>query len=155
MEEPPPFQRSVRPWQRDAGKHQTEINRQGDAAQRILRQAEKKLLNVRIRQCTYTLDKLEDKNKTIKDDLCKHLSEGDQQEVTDFIAHAQSWQFEQTKTKQRLKFDKLVEGSALSKTTQGNNKYPNITKRWVINLSNIKLEPEADSLLKKGLNYAV
>ena len=34
-------------------------------------------------------------------------------------------------------------------------KYGNITKRWVVNLADIRLEPEAESLLKKGLNFAV
>ena len=127
----------------------------GEAAQKILRKTEKKLLNVRIRQCTYTLEKLEEKKEATKDRVLKELSDNDKQEVEEFIAHAQAWQFEDTKSKQRQKFDKLWERLPNSTNSQGQDKYPNITKRWVVNLSNIRLEPEADSLLKKGLNFAV
>ena len=121
----------------------------GEAAQKILRKTEKKLLNVRIRQCSYTLEKLEEKRVISKDRLFVQLSHQERQEVEEFITHAQSWQFEDTKSKHRQKFDQLLERQSVPNTSQGKEKYPNITKRWVVNLSNVRLEPEVDSFLKK------
>ena len=63
--------------------------------------------------------------------------------------------FERSKAKQREKFDRLVEKQAKKDSEINKSKYTSITNRWVVNLSDIRLEPEADSLLKKGLNFAV
>ena len=127
----------------------------GITAQKIIKQAEKKLTNLRISQCSFTIDKLQDKKDELEINLFKHLSQEERQEVETFVARAQSYTFETTKTKQREKFNRLLEKNSQSKTPVNDQKYANITKRWVLNLSDIRLEPEAESLLKKGLNFAI
>ena len=126
----------------------------GDTAQKILRKTEKKLTNLRISQCTYTINKLEDRKKDLEDKLISQLTDEQGQEAKAFIAHAQSQVFESTKTRQREKFQRLLQQKTPSLSTNG-DKYTHITNRWVVNISDIRLEPEAESLLKKGLNYAV
>ena len=126
----------------------------GEAAQKILRKTEKKLLNVRIRQCNYTINKLEEGKSEIENKLFEQLSAWEKQEVSDFIAHAHNWTFDKTKTRHREKFERLKEKSE-KQDTCNEEKYKNITNRWVVNLSDVRLEPEANSLLRKGLNFAV
>ena len=126
----------------------------GDAAQKILRKTERKLTNIRISQCNFTVNKLEDQKKELEDKLFTKLSTEEKQEAKAFIAHAQSRTFELTKTKQRERFQRLLEKKGLPCTANA-KKYANITKRWVVNISDVKLEPEAESLLRKGLNYAI
>ena len=52
------------------------------------------------------------------------------------------------------KFEQLMLKNR-DKDNANDKKYTKITNRWVINLSDIRLEPEAESLLKKGLNFAI
>ena len=59
------------------------------------------------------------------------------------------------KERQHKKFEKLYEGKQDKAASANDKKYGNITKRWVVNLADIRLEPESESWLKIGLNFAV
>ena len=131
-------------------------NVKGLSANKILQKAEKKLLNIRISQCTFTIKKLEERNIQNKTALFERLSAKDKQEVDLFLKERHIHAFENTKAKQREKYDKLLEKE--KRKNDGNydkDEHAQIKKRWVVNLSDIRLEPEANSLLRRGLNFAV
>ena len=106
-------------------------NIKGTTAQKILKQAEKKLTNLRISQCSFTINKLEDRKKEIEDELFKKLSAKDREEVQSFVLEAQAYTFESTKTRQRQKFDQLMEKNNRSSLSANEKKYSNITKRFL------------------------
>ena len=128
----------------------------GETSDKILRKTERKLLEVRIRQCTYTIDKLKGERSEARSKLESYLPAPLWTEVEMFTEHAHRQTFEETKTKQRGKFEKLQASKDKPHCTNEElQKLLEIKERWVVNLSDITLKPAAESLLRKGLNYAV
>ena len=70
-----------------------------------------------------------------------------------FIAQAYRKLFNETKTSQRKKYDNLQKKSSLLDNQKYNDDGDSFKKRRVLNLSDKKLEPAVDSLLKCGLNH--
>ena len=66
----------------------------------ILRKAEKKLLNIRISQCQFTVNKLQDEKEALETNLHTKLTEAEMVEVTAFTDHAQEAVFQETRERQ-------------------------------------------------------
>ena len=124
----------------------------GIKASTILRKAEKKLLNIRISRCHFTVEKLQDEKELLETNLHMKLTEMEMDE------HAHETTFRVTRERQQRKYDQL-----LSKQQQGGHGADspqlddpdNITEQWVINLANRHLDSGEVSLLKKGLNFVI
>ena len=127
----------------------------GIKASTILREAEKKLLNIRISQCHFTVKKLQDEKELLEANLNTKLTETEMEEVTAFIEHAHETTFQETW--ERRKYDQLLSKQQHGADSPQLDDPVNITERWVINLVNRHLHCHSDkvSLLKKGLNFAV
>ena len=126
-------------------------NIKGTKAGEVVNKAEKRLLNIRIAQCNFTIRKLEDERDQLLEDICKQ-TEDLRQEITDHINNIYEWMHTKTKDKQQAKFDRLREKNV--NTTQEDTTVVD-TDRWVINLSSKMLDEHENEVLKKGLNYAV
>ena len=72
----------------------------GIKASTILRKAEKKLLNIRISQCHFTVNKLQDEKELLEANLHTKLTETEMEEVTAFIEHAHETTFRETRERQ-------------------------------------------------------
>ena len=72
----------------------------GIKASTILRKAEKKLLNIRISQCHFTVNKLQDEKELLEVNLRTKLTETEMEEVTAFIEHAHETTFRETRERQ-------------------------------------------------------
>ena len=129
----------------------------GIKASTTLRKAEKKLLNIRISQCHFTVNKLQDEKELLEANLRTKLIETEMEEVTAFIEHAHETTFRATRERQQRKYDQLLskqQGSHGADSPQLDDP-DNITERWVINLANRHLDSDEVGLLKKGLSFAV
>ena len=127
----------------------------GIKASTILRKAEKKLLNIRISQCHFTVNKLQDEKELLEANLRTKLTETEMEEVTAFIEHAHETTFRETRERQQRKYDQLLSKQQHGADSPQLDDPDNITERWVINLANRHLDSDEVSLLKKGLNFAV
>ena len=127
----------------------------GTKASVILHSAERKLLNVRIHQCTFTINKLKDVLSNHKQTLASILDPATFTEVETFLAHAHEHTSAETKTRQKQKFDKLVTKQQTAKAEKQSTTNKINTDRWVINTSDRPLTDSEHSVLKKGLNYAI
>ncbi|XP_072051785.1 uncharacterized protein [Amphiura filiformis] len=132
----------------------------GSRVEKILHNTERKLLNERIRQINYTINKLNTKKEEISGELETQLPLETYKRVQEFTAHAQLSQHEKTKTRQVAKFGRLVSSGRADKDTNWRCKEDksahNIRdSRWVKNLSDRPLSSNEQSLLEKGLNFAV
>ena len=126
---------------------------QGKASERVLKQTERKLLEIRTRQCKFTIDKLCEQKETLKSKLFETIkTKEEQDEISNFLAHAHKTTFETAKSRQRNKFEKLKDAQFRLDTATHQN---NIQDRWVINKSSLTLNENTTELLKKGLNFAV
>ncbi|XP_072027782.1 uncharacterized protein [Amphiura filiformis] len=131
----------------------------GSRVEKILHNTERKLLNERIRQINYTINKLNTKKEEISGELETQLPLETYKRVQEFTAHAQLSQHEKTKTRQVAKFGRLASSGRADKDTNWRCKEDksahNIRDRWVKNLSDRPLSSNEQSLLEKGLNFAV
>eukprot|EP00918_Siedleckia_nematoides_P099043 GHVU01216749.1.p2 GENE.GHVU01216749.1~~GHVU01216749.1.p2 ORF type:complete len:210 (+),score=16.41 GHVU01216749.1:99-728(+) len=122
----------------------------GIKADKIIKKAEKQLLKVRIRQCTYTINKLAETIATQKAELVAILQMTEMNDVTRVLETAHAAMSEVTKRKQMNKFERL------NKKTSENTKTTSInTDRWVINCSDRIISDAERTVLGKGLNFAV
>ncbi|KAI0228411.1 hypothetical protein LSAT2_021120 [Lamellibrachia satsuma] len=80
----------------------------GIKASTILRKAEKKLLNIRISQCHFTVNKLQDEKELLEANLRTKLKETEMEEETAFIEHAHETTFRETQERQQRKYDQLL-----------------------------------------------
>ncbi len=133
----------------------------GHRANNIIRNAEKKLLNERVRSVNFTIDVLNNKFKDIKQELKSILPEDVYNQVIDFVHRVQSSQHQTTKERQVNKFKRLKENVHASRSDLDKNWRANsvcnkdIKDKWVKNLSDRELSDSETSLLCKGLGYAV
>ncbi|XP_072025298.1 uncharacterized protein [Amphiura filiformis] len=134
-------------------------NIKGSRAEKIIHSAERKLLNERVRQVNFTIKNLNNKKSDISRELGARLPTEINNRVTQFTEHAQLAQHETTKSRQVEKFGRLAAVSRADKDRNWRQKEslidPNIKDRWVRNLSHRKLSVSEQSLLEKGLNFAV
>ena len=127
----------------------------GIKASTILRNAERKLLNIRISQCHFTVSKLQNEKELLEANRRTKLTETEMEELTAFIEHAHETTFRETRERQQRKYDQLLSKQQHGADIPQLDEPDNITERWVINLANIHLDSVEVSLLKKGLNVAV
>ena len=84
-------------------------NVKGIMAEKTLKKTVKKLLDIRIRQCTYMIKKLSDQKDILENDLYGKIPPAEKNLVEDFISHAYRKLFDMSKTRQRDKFSRLQE----------------------------------------------
>ena len=97
---------------------------------------------------------LNDKYKTLAEDLEQRLPSDVYKQVSDLTVNAQLAEHTKTKMRHIQKFDRLRTKSTVSTDALDPQKDAK-TDRWVMNLSDRQLsEPERD-ILKRGLNFAV
>ncbi|XP_072048791.1 uncharacterized protein [Amphiura filiformis] len=127
----------------------------GIKANKVIHKAEKQLLDIRIRNCSFTISKLQDELQNLETNLFTAISDQEKQEVEQHLSRMRSQEFDKVKCKQREKFGKLVTAKQeflLKNRAEENDIDRN---RWVINKSDRILSENEKSVLEKGLNYAV
>jgi hypothetical protein len=131
----------------------------GRNADKIIHNTERKLLNERIKICEFTIKKLSGEKAAIVLQITTVVSTNTMAEVEVHIAQAQKAEFDNTKTRQRRKFDSLVnkrKAVQMKLKEQTNAKSSVVDKnRWVMNVSSKELSDTEVSVLKKGLNFAI
>ncbi|XP_078621335.1 uncharacterized protein LOC144887811 [Branchiostoma floridae x Branchiostoma japonicum] len=136
----------------------------GFKANNIIRNAERKLINERVRQINYKLDGLNHRKTNLEDLLREQLSENAFAETKAFVTRGQQDQHEKGKARQKDKFERLLQKEGNSRADRDPNWRSNSSKtpvqtrtdeRWVRNLSSHTLTEPEKSLLSKGLNFAV
>ena len=124
----------------------------GKKADKIIRKAERQLLQERIRQCEYTLKRIDDdlqkKQEWINSKTEPELSN----RITDALTHAHETEFERCKQRHRTKFEKLMVRNNSDTLVDKTNID---TSKWVVNLADKTLTNAQTQVLKKGLNYCV
>ena len=124
----------------------------GVRAQHIVKKAEVQLLGVRIRQCTYTIKKLNESLTTDKQQLEAILNSDEMAETERLLMGARKLTFEETRSRQQIKFERLYNKSQTKKEVT----YTDIdTNRWVMNLSDRQISDDERSRLSKGLNLTI
>ena len=130
-------------------------NIEGATADKILRKAEKNLLEVRIRHCTFTLRKLRIEEETLTSILDTKIPEPELSEAKTFLANQKQRRFDVVKKRQQSKFARLSAKKSLADSPKEDETTSNIKERWVINKSSKTLDPISTNLLRRGLNFAV
>ena len=127
-------------------------NVQGVQAENTLHKTELKLLEIRIRQCIFTLKKLRIEEENAIRDLNTKLSKPEVSRFRDYLSKAKQKHFEKVKSRQQDKFNKLL---ASKFTDSVAPQTFDLQERWVKNVSSKTLDAPATNLLRKGLNFAV
>ncbi|XP_072039327.1 uncharacterized protein [Amphiura filiformis] len=133
-------------------------NVSGHKADQILRNAERKLLNERVRQVNFTIDVLKQKQDQSSQKLSASLPRDAFDRVAEFTTHAQLAQHRKVKGRHLEKFQKLISSRAdLDKDwrNSGDSGLGSNSEKWVKNISDRDLTKDEVSVLAKGLNYAV
>ena len=126
----------------------------GKAAGNILRKAEKKLLEIRIRQCTFTAKKLAIEYENLEAEICTKITGPLQLRIKDFLAQSKSKHCETVKKSQREKFDKLITKKQLIESNDRADSQK-LQERWVHNKSSKTFDTTTTNLLRRGLNFAI
>ena len=127
-------------------------NVNGSKATQILHKAEVGLLNIRISQCKFTIEKLKTEKLQIERELYDILEPEVADRCRQFIAHAQEHIYVQAKEKQKCKYEGLIKAQSV----EGPGRVSKIDRtRWVANHSKYKLSDTETQVLSKGLNFAV
>ncbi|XP_072025382.1 uncharacterized protein [Amphiura filiformis] len=128
----------------------------GIKANKVIHKAEKQLLDIRIRNCSFTISKLQDELQNSETELVSAIDDHQQQQqVETHLSRMRSTEFENVKGKQRDKFAKLVSSKQellLKKRAQDSEIDKN---RWVINKSDRILSDNERSVLEKGEQKAL
>lgn len=137
----------------------------GAQVDRIVNRTQNALISVRVGQINHILQKLESDRADIDDAVFTHLQGHDTYtEVKNWVAHAHQTEWRKCRERQRKKFQNLSnKAENLPSKGQDNGPIVDITNtdieavknRWVINKSAYTLKDNEESLLKKGLNFAV
>ncbi|XP_072046801.1 uncharacterized protein [Amphiura filiformis] len=137
-------------------------NVKGHRAENILRIAERKLLNERVRHVNFTISVLTNKFNELSNKLRTALPPEVFNQVEEFVNRAQTSQHLITKQRQTNKFNILKDKTQRSRSDLDRNWRANTSTRdtgnqekWVRNFSNRQLTDNETSLLCKGLGYAV
>ena len=115
----------------------------GVRAQHIVKKAELQLLGVRIRQRTYTIKKLNEPLTTDKQQLEAILNSDEIAETERLLMGARKHTFEETRSRQQSKFERLYNKSQTKK--EGTDTDID-TNRWVMNLSDRQISDDERSI---------
>ncbi|XP_072037110.1 uncharacterized protein [Amphiura filiformis] len=127
----------------------------------MLRQAEKSLLSERIRQINFRISQFQDQKLDVEDFLFTHLPSDRYDEVVEFTRKVAIAETNICKPRQQKKFASLKEKQikqtkpAVNDINISPDDIEEATSRWVINVSDCDLNEHEQSLLKKGLHFAV
>ena len=123
----------------------------GKAAEHILHRSEKRLLNIRIAQCQFTLRKLEDEKQELIGSMRNNITEPTTlSAILDHVNTSHEREFALAKDRQRRKFDTIA-----AKNQHINENNSGIDKsRWVLNISSHQISENEINVLRKGLNFA-
>ena len=102
-------------------------NVQGIKAEHLLLKTELNLLQIRIRQCNFTLKKLRVEEENSIALLHSKLSEPEVTQVNEHLAKSKQTHFDYVKSRQQDKFDRLL----ASKTSDSVTPQPSISQRKV------------------------
>ncbi|XP_078347130.1 uncharacterized protein LOC144632375 [Oculina patagonica] len=122
---------------------------------RIILNAERKLLQERIRQCDFTIRKYEENMEELKSSLQSKVSTEINNRILTLFANTHSSHFEEAKSRQRHKFDRLQSKQKTELPTLNTEDTKIDQRKWVINLSDRSLTDSEQSVLMKGLNFSV
>ena len=122
------------------------------SANRIIRNTERKLLNERVRQVNFTIDKLQVQFAKQWSELSRSINNEVMTLVNNFIEHAREQEHSRVHARHLTKIERLKSKSTTSSNTTENQE---IRKRWVINKSSKQLTDEQQKVLQKGMNFAV
>ena len=124
----------------------------GVRVQHIVKKAELQLLGARIQQCTYMIKKLNESLKIDKQQLEAILNSDEMVETEWMLTAVQRHTFEETRSRQQSKFERLYNNSQTKNDVTDNDID---TNWWVINLSGRQISDDERSILSKGLNFAI
>ena len=125
----------------------------GQLANNILRKAERRLLNVAVAQCQFTIRKLkEEKDQFWNKLVCEIDNEETVAAISKHLETIHEREFVTTKERQQRKFQQIK--AAKRETADTEDNYID-KKRWVINISSHNINDAETSLLSKGLNFAM
>ena len=128
---------------------------EGVKTMKIILNAEKKLLQERIRQCNFTIRKYEESVKELKSSLQSKVSTEINNQILTLFEKTHSSHFEMAKSRQRQKFDRLLISKEEIRSPTTNIGDTNIDRtKWVMNLSDRPLSDSERSVLMKGLNFS-
>ena len=116
----------------------------GGRAQHIVKEAELQLLRVRIRQCKYTIKKLNESLTTDKQPLEYILNSDEMAETERLFTAAQRHTLEETRSRQQSKFERLYNKSQTKKEVTDTDIN---TNRWVMNLSDRQISDDERTIL--------
>ena len=138
-------------------KLRTTVN--GYKANVILKSAEKKLLNERIRQTNYKINLLIQERNHIETNLRDLLTPDRFKQVQEFTTRVQLQQHEISKRRQIKKYELLTKRVSQADSDNNWRRNDNITSdttdKWIKNLSDRALNNHEQSVLSKGLNFAI
>ena len=104
--------------------------------------------------CKYNIDILSRQKEQLVSSLRSRLSTDEWARVSCFIEGAQAEAFNVNKSRQQAKYEKLSVKPETERLISDQQR-DKIQEKWVHNISDKQLSPDAVSLLKHGLNYAI
>ena len=126
----------------------------GIRADKEIKTAEKRLLEIQIDHCSFTIKKLEDRLGEERVKFNDAVTVETVNRANDYLLHMRQRNFDVMKEKQIRKFNQMRERRAET-TAKSQQQDENITKRWVINNSSFILSKPQEKLLARGLNFAI
>jgi hypothetical protein len=128
----------------------------------ILNRAQKALTNERVNQIKVKLQGLKSERADFDEFLFSKLPSDTYAEIKIWMNTAHERQFNNIRVKQKRKFQRLLERKN-DKEKERNAPISNVSSedrdqiqsKWVVNLSNYTISKDEESILRKGLNFAV
>ena len=124
-------------------------------ARDIIAKAEKELLRERIRVTHNKIGFLDREKSTLVNKLQTRLPEDTQRHLASHIERKAGSEFNKTKCRQVNKFARLQEKVSKRSSATGIDLSGSQLKKWVVNISQYKLDKDQERVLAKGLNFAV
>ena len=130
-------------------------------ATQIIERAQKALINERINNIKRKLKTFGSQKSEADEFLFTHSTEN-YTEIHEWMTHAHNETFDNIRTRQQRKFgrllaqqnkNKLLRNSPIVEVEQ--EEAERIKSKWIVNLSNRTLTSEEETVLKKGMNFAV
>ena len=137
-------------------------NINSDNARKIIKTAEKQLVRERLRIIGNKVVSIQRQRSKINDELNSHGFPGDvNKAVTEHLAQSREKTFQDVRSRQIRKFDRLVEKQQKKANTRDGKRRDTLDlsgsqlKKWVVNLSKYKVNSSQTKVLSRGLNFAV
>ena len=123
---------------------------------KIVERAGHQLVRERLRVTVLRKHELEDERKWLEIGLKRRMSEERFQGWSALVSRKSEKVFQATRTSQQSKFKKMIVSCDKSDKMSDNESNQTVSKdRWVVNLSDHQLTPQEQSVLEKGLNFAL